>query len=59
MEESDSKINPNKKILLAFDFDHTIIDENTDTLIWNLAPDKHLPSEIKDQYQPAKWTRFM
>ena len=27
-----------KRFLLLFDFDHTVVDDNTDTYIWKLLP---------------------
>ncbi|ESP04317.1 hypothetical protein LOTGIDRAFT_136443 [Lottia gigantea] len=48
-----------EKILLAFDFDHTIIDDNSDIHIINLAPNGKLPQAIKDQYDDDGWTEYM
>lgn len=45
------------KILVAFDFDDTIIDDNSDLYILKLAP--KLPQEIKDLYDGDSWTRYM
>ncbi|XP_071952010.1 pyridoxal phosphate phosphatase PHOSPHO2-like [Antedon mediterranea] len=48
------------KILLACDFDHTIIDDNSDTWIVQLCPDKTVPSDIKSRYQlHQSWTDYM
>lgn len=47
------------KILLVFDFDNTIIDDNSDTRIVQCAPDKKLPIELQDSYQKGFWTEFM
>lgn len=48
-----------EKVLLAFDFDHTIITENSDTYIAKLAPGGKLPKSIKDLYSDQGWTQFM
>ena len=40
-----------EKILVAFDFDHTLIDDNSDLYVRKLAPGGKLPQYIKDQYR--------
>ncbi|KAM9305771.1 pyridoxal phosphate phosphatase PHOSPHO2 [Gastrophryne carolinensis] len=47
------------KILLVFDFDHTIINDNSDTWIVQCAPDKKLPNMLKNSYEKGKWTEYM
>ncbi|XP_077024683.1 LOW QUALITY PROTEIN: pyridoxal phosphate phosphatase PHOSPHO2-like [Tamandua tetradactyla] len=47
------------KILLVFDFDSTIIHDNSDTWIVQCAPEKKLPIELRDSYQKGFWTEFM
>ncbi|KAM6177747.1 pyridoxal phosphate phosphatase PHOSPHO2 [Rhynchocyon petersi] len=47
------------KILLAFDFDSTVIDGNSDTWIVQCAPGKKLPIQLQDSYQKGFWTEFM
>lgn len=47
------------KFLLVFDFDHTIIDENSDTWIVRCAPDKKLPNGLQSSYRPGHWTEYM
>ncbi|XP_061198939.1 pyridoxal phosphate phosphatase PHOSPHO2 isoform X3 [Neopsephotus bourkii] len=47
------------KFLLAFDFDHTIIDENSDTWIVKCAPEKKLPNGLRNSYRPGHWTEYM
>lgn len=47
------------KILVAFDFDNTIIDDNSDTWIVRCAPEKKLPIELQDSYEKGFWTEFM
>ena len=48
-----------RKILVAFDFDHTIIDGNSDIHVVKLAPDGKLPQHIKDMYSSKSWTNYM
>ncbi|KAK2532540.1 Phospho2 [Columba livia] len=47
------------KFLLVFDFDHTIIDENSDTWIVKCAPEKKLPNGLRNSYRPGRWTEYM
>lgn len=47
------------KFLLVFDFDHTVIDENSDTWIVKCAPDAKLPDEVRNSYQTGHWTEYM
>jgi hypothetical protein len=47
------------KTLVAFDFDHTVVDANSDTWIYRTLESKQLPSEIKAKYQHGQWTKFM
>nr|XP_039273424.1 pyridoxal phosphate phosphatase PHOSPHO2-like [Styela clava] len=46
-------------LLLAFDFDHTIVDANTDTAIYKLSPNGDIPSEVKLPYKKGQWTAYM
>ncbi|XP_029461560.1 pyridoxal phosphate phosphatase PHOSPHO2 [Rhinatrema bivittatum] len=45
--------------LLVFDFDHTIIDDNSDTWIVNCAPGRKLPNVLQNSYERGKWTEYM
>ncbi|XP_073503085.1 pyridoxal phosphate phosphatase PHOSPHO2 [Phyllobates terribilis] len=47
------------KILLVFDFDHTIVNDNSDTWIVQCAPDKKLPHVLQNSYEKGKWTEYM
>lgn len=49
-------MNSNKK-LAVFDFDHTIVDDNTDTVIVQLIKD--IPKEVKLLHRSDGWTAFM
>lgn len=46
------------KTLVAFDFDHTLIDDNSDIYVQKLAPNG-IPPEIKSQYSDKGWTNYM
>lgn len=48
-----------RKCLIAFDFDHTIIDDNSDIRVQDLAPGKQIPSDIKNLYSSNGWTEYM
>lgn len=48
-----------KKILFIFDFDHTIVDKNSDTHIFKLFPGGKLPQLLENAYENGKWTEFM
>ncbi|XP_032549802.1 pyridoxal phosphate phosphatase PHOSPHO2 [Chiroxiphia lanceolata] len=47
------------EISVGFDFDHTIIDENSDTWIVKCAPERKLPNGLRNSYQPGHWTEYM
>ena len=49
----------NEKILLVFDFDHTLIDNNCDTYIYKLAPGGKIPDRLKALYRKDGWTQYM
>lgn len=44
---------------MAFDFDHTLVDDNSDLYVRKLAPNGKLPSEIKALYTDRGWTEYM
>ena len=46
-------------VLLAFDFDHTIVDANSDVMVCQLAPDGTIPDEIQATYRHDDWTQYM
>lgn len=49
-----------KRVLVAFDLDHTLIDKNSDTYILRLLPDgTQLPQSIKKLYTSAGWNDYM
>lgn len=47
------------KVLLALDFDHTVVDGNTDTWILKAAAGGDVPSELKNSYEAGQWTKYM
>lgn len=47
------------KILVAFDFDHTIIDDNSDLYVRKLAPQGKIPQHIRELYSNNGWTEYM
>ncbi|CAH2305721.1 pyridoxal phosphate phosphatase PHOSPHO2 [Pelobates cultripes] len=47
------------KVLLVFDFDHTIVNDNSDTWIVQCAPEKKLPYGLQNTYEKGKWTEYM
>lgn len=47
------------KSLAVFDFDHTIIDGNSDVEITKLLNKKPIPKEVKELHKSDGWTVFM
>ncbi|XP_050302648.1 pyridoxal phosphate phosphatase PHOSPHO2-like [Anthonomus grandis grandis] len=47
------------KNLAVFDFDHTIIDDNSDTAIMKLVNKSKYPPELKELHKSEGWTCFM
>lgn len=47
------------KTLVVFDFDHTLVDGNSDTWVIKCAPDQCIPDWLKDSYQKGRWTEYM
>lgn len=48
-----------RKNLAVFDFDHTIVDDNSDTAVMNLVDRHKIPKEIKSLHRSDGWTAFM
>jgi len=42
--------------LFVFDFDHTVLDANSDTAIYRALPGGALPDAVKALYRPGQWT---
>lgn len=49
----------NAKGLVAFDFDHTIVDDNTDTVVISLLDKSLIPDSVKELYRSDGWTSYM
>ena len=47
------------KTLVAFDFDNTLITENSDLYVRKLAPNGEIPDEITQLYSIHGWTKYM
>ncbi|XP_012775499.1 pyridoxal phosphate phosphatase PHOSPHO2 [Maylandia zebra] len=47
------------KILMVFDFDHTVVDANSDTWVVRCLPDKTLPGSVENSYRKGYWTEYM
>ncbi|KAM9409310.1 pyridoxal phosphate phosphatase PHOSPHO2 [Pholidichthys leucotaenia] len=47
------------KILVALDFDHTVVDDNSDTWVIKCLPSPTLPDSVKNSYRKGHWTEFM
>ncbi|XP_052245415.1 pyridoxal phosphate phosphatase PHOSPHO2-like isoform X2 [Dreissena polymorpha] len=48
-----------EKILVAFDFDHTLVDENSDIEIIKLCPGGKVPADLKHQWKKTGWIPYM
>lgn len=48
-----------RPLLVAFDFDHTIVDDNTDIVARKLLPEEKLPDWLKGLYRTEGWTVYM
>uniref|UniRef100_A0A1B6CBM4 Pyridoxal phosphate phosphatase PHOSPHO2 n=1 Tax=Clastoptera arizonana TaxID=38151 RepID=A0A1B6CBM4_9HEMI len=51
------RYNQMKKLLVALDFDHTIVQENSDLVACKMA--SKIPPEIKALYTSNGWTKYM
>ncbi|XP_061761371.1 probable phosphatase phospho1 [Nerophis ophidion] len=54
-----SPISPDKRFLILFDFDETIVDETSDDMVVQTAPGQHLPGWLKDTYQEGHYNEYM
>lgn len=46
-------------MLVAFDFDYTIVDDNTDIVVRKLLPEDQLTDDVQDLYSISGWTMYM
>ncbi|XP_077569765.1 pyridoxal phosphate phosphatase PHOSPHO2 [Stigmatopora nigra] len=47
------------KTLVVFDFDHTVVDDNSDTWVIRCLPGQTLPDKVKKSYRKGHWTEYM
>lgn len=59
MASTSANISSDKRFLIFFDFDETIVDETSDDLVVLAAPGQHLPDWLKDTYQPGHYNEYM
>lgn len=45
--------------MVAFDFDHTVVDDNTDTVVRDLIGKDEIPDEVKFLYTSSGWIPYM
>ena len=48
-----------KPFLMVLDFDHTIMDENTDMVVQSAGEVGPMPEEVKAVAREKGWTAFM
>ncbi|XP_010773720.1 probable phosphatase phospho1 isoform X1 [Notothenia coriiceps] len=59
MASNSANISSDKRFLIFFDFDETIVDETSDDMVVQAAPGQHLPDWLKDTYQPGRYNEYM
>uniref|UniRef100_A0A8C6S2Z2 Phosphatase, orphan 2 n=1 Tax=Neogobius melanostomus TaxID=47308 RepID=A0A8C6S2Z2_9GOBI len=47
------------KTLIVFDFDHTLVDENSDMWVIRCLPHGMLPDSVENSYRKGHWTEYM
>ena len=47
------------KRLAVLDFDYTVIDRNSDTIIYRVFEDGKLPEKLKELGKTLEWNDFM
>lgn len=47
------------KYLAVFDYDHTIVDKNTDLVARDLIPENLIPANVKSLYKSSGWIDYM
>lgn len=57
--QSPISISNNKRFLIFFDCDETIVDETSDDMVVQAAPGQYLPGWLKDTYQPGRYNVYM
>ncbi|KAJ3600636.1 hypothetical protein NHX12_031616 [Muraenolepis orangiensis] len=56
---SQPPIPSDKRFLIFFDFDETLVDETSDDMVVQAAPGQTLPGWLKDTYQPGHYNQYM
>ena len=46
-------------VLCVFDFDETVVECNSDTWIYTLAPKQMIPDKLKEGFDGVNWTGYM
>jgi len=55
-----STVLPNdRRFLIFFDFDETLVDETSDDMVVQAAPGGVLPGWLKDTYRPSRYNEYM
>ncbi|XP_004067527.1 pyridoxal phosphate phosphatase PHOSPHO2 [Oryzias latipes] len=47
------------RFLMVFDFDHTLVDENSDLWVVRCLPDGRLPASIENSHRGGLWMEYM
>ncbi|MBN3300282.1 PHOP2 phosphatase, partial [Amia calva] len=47
------------KTLVVLDFDHTVVDDNSDTWVIRCTPEQRLPDWLRKTCQKGRWTEYM
>ncbi|XP_064842065.1 probable phosphatase phospho1 isoform X1 [Oncorhynchus masou masou] len=48
-----------RRFLIFFDFDETIVNESSDDVVVQAAPGQNLPAWLKDTYRPGHYNEYM
>jgi pyridoxal phosphate phosphatase PHOSPHO2 len=48
-----------RRLLMAFDFDHTIINDNSDIVVRNMLGQTPVPENVKQLHRTDGWTTYM
>ncbi|XP_046397208.1 pyridoxal phosphate phosphatase PHOSPHO2-like [Ischnura elegans] len=59
MRKSSESISTMRRLLAAFDFDHTIIEGNSDVVVKDLLPKEKLTEDVRKLYKSDGWTAYM
>lgn len=47
------------RTLIALDFDHTVVDDNTDIVVRNLLTSEQIPESVRKLYKGSDWIGYM